>query len=93
MRLKKEQIEKISHLLVKALPEKGNAKFKASEEKIYHKILETITKDLQAEDKLDADVRKMMDQYQAQIRAGQLDSQKVFQMIKKQLIKERNLVI
>lgn len=93
MRLKKEQIEKISHLLVKALPEKGKTKFKVPEEKIYHKILETITKDLQAEDKLDADVRKLMDQYQAQIRSGQLDAQKVFQMIKKQLIKERNLVI
>lgn len=93
MRLKKDQIEKISHLLVKALREKGKTTFKASEEKIYLKILETITRDLQAEDKLDLDVRKIMEQYKSQIASGQLDSQKVFQMIKKQLIKERNLVI
>ncbi len=78
---------------MKNLKEKGKTTFKAPEEKIYLKILETITRDLQAEDKLDADVRKLMDQYQAQIRSGQMDAQKVFQMIKKQLIKERNLVI
>ncbi len=93
MRLKKDQIEKVSRLLVKDLKEKGKTTFKVSEEKIYLKILEIITKDLQAEDKLDMDVRKIMEQYKAQIASGQLDSQKVFQMIKKQLIKERNLVI
>ncbi len=93
MRLKKEQIEKISRLLVKALPEKGKAKLKAPEEKIYFKILEIITHNLQEEDKLDLEVRKIMEQYKTQIASGQLDSQRVFQMIKKQLIKERNLVI
>lgn len=93
MRLKKDQVENISHLLVKALKEKGKTTFKVSEDKIYLKILEVFLGDLQAEDKLDADVKKIMEQYRAQIASGQVDSQKVFQMIKKQLIKERNLVI
>ncbi len=93
MRLKKDQVEKVSRLVVNALKEKGKTTFKVPEDKIYHKILEVITGDLQAETKLDNDVRKIMDQYKAQIASGQVDAQKVFQMIKKQLIKERNLVI
>lgn len=93
MRLKKDQVEKVSRLVMNALKEKGKTTFKVSEDKIYLKILEVITGDLQAETKLDNDVRKIMDQYKAQIASGQVDAQKVFQMIKKQLIKERNLVI
>jgi len=93
MRLKKDQVEKASRLILNALKEKGKTTFKVSEDKIYLKILEVFLGDLQAEDKLDADVKKIMEQYRAQIASGQVDSQKVFQMIKKQLIKERNLVI
>jgi uncharacterized protein DUF507 len=93
MRLKKEQIEKISHLVVKGLQAKKLATFKVSEEKILGRIVEIFTNNLLQEDRLDEEVRKLMEQYQDQIAKGQLDRQKVFQMIKKQLVKERNLVL
>lgn len=93
MRLKKEQIDKIVHLVVKVLQTKKLAAFKVSEEKIFSKISEIIVKNLQEEDKIDDQVRKLMEQYQTQIASGQLDRQKVFQMIKKQLVKEKNFVL
>lgn len=93
MRLKKEQVQKISDLVVKALTTRKLARFKVPEEKILLRVNEIITQNLLAEDKLDEEVRKLMEQYQNQIAQGQLDRQKVFQMIKKQLVKERNLVI
>ncbi len=93
MRLKKEQIHKISEIILKDLKTHQLARFKISEEKIYSKISEIITLDLQNEDRLDDEVRKLMERFQQQIASGQMDRQKVFQMIKKQLIKERNLVI
>jgi hypothetical protein len=48
---------------------------------------------LAAEDRLDDDVQKIMDQYRPLISSGQMNEQEVFQKIKKQLIKERKLVI
>ncbi len=93
MRLKKEQIQKIASLLATELQKQKAASFKVSEEKIRERIQEIITQNMMEEVKLEDDVRKLMEQYRAQINSGQLDSQKVFQMIKKQLVKERNLVI
>ena len=93
MRLKKEQVDKISHLVVKALQGKKLATFKVSEGKILTKIFEIIAKNLEEENKIDEQVRKLMEQYQSQIASGQLDRQKVFQMIKKQLVKEKNFII
>ncbi len=93
MRLKKEQIQKISTLLLTALKDHKAITFKTSEEKVLTRIAEIITQDLTAEDKLDEEVRQLMQQYERQIISGQLDRQKVFQMIKKQLVKEKNIVL
>ena len=93
MRLKKEQVQKIGELILKGLKDKKLATFKISEEKVLNRILEIITKDLRVETDLEDEVRRLMEQYKAQIEAGHVDYQKMFQMIKKQLIKERNLVV
>jgi hypothetical protein len=93
MRLKKEQIQKIAELVIKGLETKKVATFKAPKEKILGRTIDIITVNLAAEDRLDDEVRRLMEQYKTQIEKGQVDRQKVFQMIKKQLVKERNLVI
>ncbi|MFO1518647.1 MAG: DUF507 family protein [bacterium] len=93
MRLKKEQIDKISRLVVSALQAKKLATFKVPEEKILSRIGEIVTKNMLEEDKIDEQVRKLMEQYQAQIASGQMDRQKVFQMIKKQIVKEKNFIV
>lgn len=93
MRLKKEQIHKISDKILKALQEKNLVQLKASAEAVLARLEKAITDDLLAEDKLDGDVHKIMDQYRHMIASGQVNEQEVFQKIKKQLIKERKLVI
>lgn len=93
MRLKKEQIQKIAELVLKGFKEKKLATFKVSEEKILNRIQEIILKDLRVESDLDEEVKTMMEKYKAQISSGQIDYQKMFQMIKKQLIKDRGLVV
>jgi hypothetical protein len=93
VRLKKEQIQKISEKIFKSLQEKGLIKLKTSEETALSRIEKAIVDDLAAEDRLDDDVQKIMDQYRPLISSGQMNEQEVFQKIKKQLIKERKLVI
>ncbi len=93
MRLKKEQIQNIAQSVLTELRRDNSIRIKTTDEKIKNKIIEIISLDLIKEDKLDEEVKKMMDQYKAQISSGNMDAQKVFQMIKKQLVKERNIVI
>ena len=49
-------------------------------------------KNLQEEDELNKEVEKLLEKYEAQI-TGDMDRRKMFQMIKKQLVKERKLTI
>ncbi len=93
MRLRKDQIQKISEKVFKELQVKNLVTLKAQAHVILERIQKAITDDLAAEDRLDEEVKNIMDKYRAQIDSGQMNEQQVFQMIKKQLVKERKLVI
>ncbi len=45
------------------------------------------------ESKLDEEAQKKMDQARSQIKSGDLDEHRAFQMIKKQLAKEKKFVL
>lgn len=93
MRLKKEQIQKISERILKTIQDKKLATLKVGADTVLARIQKAISDDLIAEDKLDDDVDKIMGQYRSMIASGQMNEQEVFQKIKKQLIKDRKLVI
>ena len=93
MRLKKEHVDRIATMVLRALNEKKLIKPKVTDDKIKLKIIETITADLHAEDKVDEEARKLMENYRKQIESGQIDERKMFQMIKKQLIKDKKIVL
>lgn len=93
MRLKKEQIENLSQVLLKELKDKGLATFKAAEGKILARIEAAITADLEAEDQLDREVHELMDQFRRQIEAGHLNERDLFMKIKKELAKKKKIVL
>ncbi len=93
MRLKKEQIHVIGQKILKDLEAKKLALLKADRAKILERIERAISDDLLAEARLDEEVKTIMEQYRSAIASGQMNQQEVFQKIKKQLIKERKLVI
>jgi hypothetical protein len=45
------------------------------------------------EDRLNADVREMLKQFDQEFAAGRADYQKMFSMVKQKLIKERGLIL
>ena len=92
MRLKKEQIERIARLIVSKLKEKKLITMRVGENLVLSKVVDVIVADLHAEDKLESDAKDMLDQY-AQQAGGDLDRFKMLQMIKKQLAKERKIVL
>lgn len=93
VRLKKEHVQKIAELVLKNLKAPNIIKMRVPETKVLDRIIKAINDDLYAEVRLEDEARKMLDTYRAQINAGQLDERKALLMIKKQLAKDKKMVL
>jgi len=93
MRLKPEEIQRIARRIVRNLKEKGVASFKTDESKILARIEAVFVKNLNEEGAIEEEVRRLMDQYRAQVASGAIDPQKAYQMIKKQVAKDRKFIL
>lgn len=91
MRLRRNQIATLSSRILETLKDPSIARLKTDAASILQKIETIIMEDLQGEDRLDEEVNTIMQKYQAQINSGSVNRHEMFQMIKKQLMKERKL--
>ena len=62
-------------------------------EPVVQQVESAITTELHVEDRLNADVRDMLKQFEREFNEGRADYQKMFSMVKQKLIKERNIVL
>lgn len=93
MRLKKEQIEKISKIVLKHLQNEKLITPKATDSVLLARINRAITDNLTAEDQLDEQVEQLMGQLRQQIREGQLNERELFLKIKKEMAKKKKFVL
>ena len=93
MRLSKEQVEKISRIILDNLKAKELIIFKVPEEAVLSRIIEIFLNDLKAEDELDREVEEILKGYAREIEAGRMDYRKMFNLTKTKLVKERGIVI
>ncbi|TKB94433.1 MAG: DUF507 family protein [Nitrospira sp.] len=93
MRLSKERIRHISESLATKLQQEGQVAMvgdrKAFVEQIDHAILE----ELSVEDRLNAEVRKMLTVYEQDIERGHVDYQRMFTLVKNKLARERGIIL
>lgn len=93
MRLKKEQIDKLSAAVLKTLEDQSLITAKAPREKLLGRIHRAITDDLEGEDNLDAEAQKLLDQFRPQIDSGQVNERELFLKIKRELAKKKKIVL
>jgi len=93
MKLSKEQIHHICEKMLRTLKEKNIVQFKTDEAKVLNRMIQAFEKNLMDEDKLDADVKKAMLQFDAQIKSGEVSANKMFGMIKKKMAEERKFIL
>lgn len=93
MKLKKEEVNEISKKILERFISEKAVELKGSREEVFKKIVELFVDELMVEDRLNEEVRTIMEKYKKEIEKGKVDYQKMFEMIKKQLIKERGLVL
>lgn len=92
MRLKEEQVKQICLKVLATLRGKQLINLKKTETEVLHKMQEIFIRDLKVEDDINREAEKILAQYEAQM-GDKIDRAKMFQMIKKQLIKDKNVVI
>lgn len=92
MRLSEFQVKLICQKVILALKAKHLVSFKKPEQDVLNKMVEIFIKDLKVEDDINREAEKILAQYEAQM-GDKIDRQKMFQMIKKQLVKDKGVVI
>ncbi len=92
MRLKKEQVTQIAHQLVDWLKNIGCV-LKAEEWKILARIEAVFQKNMAEEFQIEEEVKTLMERYRSQVASGEVDPQKAYQMIKRQVAKEKKFIL
>lgn len=93
MRLRKEMIEYLSKRIVELLEEREMIEVETDVEKPKGVINQIITEDLLVEDKLNEEVRELLQQHLEEVYKGNVDYSKMFNMIKSKLVRERGLIL
>jgi hypothetical protein len=92
MRLTRDQIEYVSQHLVRGLLRE---EFIATDrpEALTDTIAKVLVADLEAEDRLNEEVREMLKNFSDEIARGALNYQELFRKVKSKLARERKMVI
>ena len=92
MRLTRDQIEAITQNLVHALIREGTI---STEEPgaIIDRLAEVFAEDLAVEDRLNLEVREIMEKYSEEIARGDINYQEMFRKIKSKLARERDIIL
>jgi hypothetical protein len=93
MRLKKEMVQYIAQVMAKKLTERGYITYEGNLRNLEALFTNVIIEDLLVEDRLNEEVREILEQHQEEINRGNIDYHKMFLMIKRKLAQERGLVL
>ena len=93
MRVTEERIRLLATAVVERLQEQGLLEVAGSKERLIDAVRKAITDELSVEDRLHAEIRALLKQYDAEFQSGRSDYQKMFAMVKNKLVKERELVL
>lgn len=93
MRVPKGWVPVLAKEIIKELLQKDQIDLKVTEEQAVKLAEELLLEELTAEDRLNAEVREILKQFDSEIEKGRLDYRKLFEMTKKKLIQERNIII
>jgi hypothetical protein len=93
MKLSPERISGLAHLLLDKLTAAGLLEPTVERKALAVSLDQVITEELRVEDRINAEAKELMRKYEAEIAKGQLNEHQLFQMIKKQLVKDKGVVL
>ena len=92
MRLKKEFVEQISKRIIESLISKDLIIWEGDHNRLESIISDIITEDLMVEDRLNEEVKQLLDSRTEEYERSMMDYGRVFQLVKSKLARERGLI-
>jgi hypothetical protein len=93
MRLSPEKIDHLAEQLLDQLAETEGVLFQGDDPAIRLAIREIITDELQVEERLDAEVHRMLQAYKYEITMGRMSYDDLYRKLRNRLIAERKIVL
>ena len=93
MKLSEARIDKLAEQIVDVLADQDDVRLQADDTKLLHAIRASVIDELTVEERLDVEVRKMLDQHKGDIAMGRLNYDELFKRAKQKLINERRIVL
>ena len=93
MKFSPERVATLAGQLVAKLMAGGMIELVADRRVLTVSLERVIVDELSVEDRINADAKELMRKYESEIARGQMNEQQLFQMIKKQLVKEKGVVL
>lgn len=93
MRLTEAKVDALTEQIAASLLNQGNLDVQVPDSRLRVLIRQAMIEELQVEDRLEEEVRQILKQYEYEIRRGRLSYNTLFNRVKSQLVRERNLVL
>ena len=93
MKFRPEEVERIVGKLLDEWKAAKLVSWTLPEAKVKVRLIEVFLAELRVEDDLHREVEQMLAKYEKDFQSGKLDRRKMFQMVKKQLAKDRGIVL
>lgn len=93
MRIPKSWVPILAKRITENLMHKGMVVLSVPEDKLLAKVEELITEELMLEDRLNDEVRLLLNKHTSDIERGRMDYRKLFDLTKQKLVRERNLIL
>jgi hypothetical protein len=93
MKLSPEKIEQLAAEIVDQFAEIDGVLFKGNDSQLRIATKEIITDELMIEERLDAEIHKLLQAYKYEITMGRMSYDELFKKTRQRLIRERNIVL
>ena len=93
MKLSPERIAALAGQMVEKLVAGGMIEPVADRRVLTVSLERVIVDELSVEDRINVEAKELMRKYESEIARGQMNEQQLYQMIKKQLVKEKGVVL
>lgn len=93
MRLSEARVDSLVEQIVRLLQGRGDLDVLVDEVRLRALVRQAMVEELSVEDRLDEEVRRLLQQYDREIRAGRMSYNTLFTRIKSKLVRERGLIL
>ncbi len=93
MKLSEARVDRLAAQIVDTLADRDDVRLNAGDAKLLHAVTRIMVDELMVEERIEAEVRDLLDQYRNDIAAGRLNYNELFKRVKSRLVAERNAVL